>query len=384
MNKFIKFGFIIPITLFCLSCSSNTTTIIGKFAGIKNQTIILEEMFSNNVVFIDSVETNSNGEFKLKYKNKDNLPAFLRVRYKNDFIILIAKPSEVIELNSMLNLSNNYLVSGSKESELIKELNSTLTKSYDNISALYNEYNKTENEIDREKLSYAISELYIKQKQENIKFIINNSKSLASVIALHQVMPNGVAIFGDHKDLQYFKLVSDSLNTVYPNSSFVKALNGKVKEFENRQNVNKLINETVINNITTGHPDILLNDIAGNPRKLSDLKGKIIILSFWASTQGGGSLLNKEMKDLYSELHEKGLEIYQVSFDQNKAYWINEVKNQGIPWISVHDSQALNSPLIKTFSLQYIPANFIIDRNGDIVAKNIAGNDLVKKITSLF
>lgn len=384
MNKLIRFGLIISIALFCLSCSSNTTTIIGKFAGIKNQTIVLEEMFANNVVFVDSVKTNSSGEFKLKYRYKDHLPVFLRIRYKDDFIILIANPSEVIELNSMLNLSNNYLVSGSKDSELIKELNTTLTKSYDHISALYNEYNKTEDPIEREKLSYAISELYIKQKQENIKFIIQNSKSLASIIALHQVMPNGVSIFGDQKDLNYFRLISDSLSTVYPNSSFVKALNEKVKEFENRQNVNNLINETIINNVTAGHPEISLNDISGKKHNLSDLKGKIILLSFWASTQGGGSLLNKEMKDLYTELHEKGLEIYQVSFDQNKAYWINEVKNQSLPWISVHDSQGLNSSLIKTFSLQYLPANFIIDRNGDIVARNIWGGDLMKKVNSLF
>lgn len=372
---------IVAVALF--SCKSDKAYINGKFAGVKNKTIILEEMTPNAIIQIDSTETNDVGKFELSYDFENKTPVFLRVRCDNDYIILIASPGEKIELNSMLNLSNNYLVSGSENSELIKDLNTKLSKSFDKISLLTEEYKYAINSDKKEKISYAISDCYVKQKQENIKFIVKNSSSLASIVSLYQVFPNGVSIFGDNKDLIYFKLVSDTLYAKYPNSAYVIGLKNSIKEHENRNSLNKLISSAIINNLEVGYPNISLPNQSGEIKHLTDLDGKVIIVVMWDPTQKSVAFLNSELKEIYDIYSKKGLEIYQITLSENTPSWLKMIENQSIPWISVNDKSGLNSVLIKTYNIQSLPSNYIINRKGDIVGKNLWGNDLVLKLNNL-
>ncbi len=377
------FLFALIAVLFC-SCSSNNASIEGKFAGIKNKKIIMEEMTSNAVFFLDSTRTNDNGEFDFKYNFENSNPVFLRIRHENDFIILIAKPKDKIEINSMLNLSSNYIVNGSEDSERIRTLNNTLTQNYEEIYRLTNDYNNASDKESRDKISYAIANRYISQKQESIRFLIKNSKSLASLVALYQIMPNGVSIFGEDKDLQYFKLVSDSLTSIYPDNKYVLSLNNTIKNFENSQNINDIISDAVINDNTVSYPEISLPDKNGKIINLSDLQGKVIMLVFWNPYQKSSVLLNTELKEVYSAYSEKGLEIYQVSLDSNLPAFIQRTNTQQIPWVSVCDIKAQNSVLIRTYNIQAIPENYIINRNGDIVGKSLWGNNLINKLNTLF
>lgn len=372
------------ISLAFISCSSNQATIEGKFAGIKNKNIIIEEVHGPMALFVDSTRTDDNGEFELSYDfgEKTN-PVFLRIRHKKDFIILVVSPNEKIELNSLLNLSNNYTVKGSKDSELVKELNTRLSNNYDKILALNKDYHNAISAVTRSEISQSIAALYLKQKQENIKFLVLNSKSLASVIALQQRFPNGIAIFTENTDLQYFKLLADSLHVTYPNSKYVSRLRKTIKRQENIENMNNLYSDAINSDITVGYPDISLNNIAGDTTNLSDLQGKVIMLVMWDPKQESTKFLNKYLREIYELYSEKGLEIYQVTLDENVPNWISMVKSQKIPWVSVNDPTGLNSVLINTYNIRNLPSNYIIDRNGDIVGKNLWDNDLINKLNSL-
>lgn len=366
-----------------MSCSGDTAIVKGKFAGVKNKKIIIEEITPNAVSVIDSIHTSDSGEFKFKFTFDDNMPVFLRIRHKNDFINIIVNHGETIEINSLLNLSENYVVTGSHDSQLIKELNSKLSNSYRDIKTLTDEYSNTSDYDKKDKISTKIGRLYITQKQENIKFIMLNSKSLSSIISLYQVFPNGVSIFGETADLQYFKLVADSLEDIYSNSSFVIGLKNTIKQQENRQNINDIISEAVINKIESSYPEIELPDPTGEMRKLSDLNGKVIMLVIWSPEQESAKFLNNDLKELYSVYADRGLEIYQVTLEENMLKWITLVKNQQLPWINVNDNKGLKSNIIKTFNIQSLPSNYIIDRNGNIVGKSLWHTDLINKLNDI-
>ena len=93
--------------------------------------------------------------------------------------------------------------------------------------------------------------------------------------------------------------------------------------------------------------------------------------------------MNKDLKEIYSIYSEKGLEIYQVTLDENTAKWISLVKDQNLPWISVNDKRGLKSTIINTYNIQSLPSNYIIDRNGDIVGKSLWHSDLINKLNDL-
>ncbi|MEG1554648.1 MAG: TlpA disulfide reductase family protein [Rikenellaceae bacterium] len=366
------------------SCSGNKATIKGTICDLKDQTIILEEISGNDVLFIDSIKIDSKGKFSTTYKfGKDKLPVFLNLRNGDDYITLLVEPKEKIEIVSVINLSKNYTVEGSIGSSQLKDINSSLLKASHTIDSLYRAYNDTDSIALKENLLTNITKTYIKHKQGNIDFIIKNPSSLVSLVTLYQRMPNGITVFGDKNDILYFKLVNDSLTEKYPNSKYVHAMSRDIKEQENRNSLDEMIRNSIMNRETNGLPEIELRDIYGRAFKLSDLKGKVVLLSFWSYTIPNYGAINAEMRQIYEQTKDKGFEIYQVSLDENKAEWIGAVISQAIPWISVRDPQGAYSTVARNYNISTMPANFLIDREGNIAGKNIWGTDLTNKINSL-
>lgn len=366
------------------SCSQNKATIKGTLCDLKGETLVLEEIDGNTLLFVDSVKIGNDGSFSTKYKfGKDKLPTFLNLRNGNDYITLLVEPKEKIEISSVISLSKTYTVKGSAGSEQLKAINSSLLEASNAIDSLYRVYNETDSVELKETILNEIKDAYIKHKKGNIDFIVKNPSSLVSIVALYQRMPNGITVFGDKNDILYFKMVNDSLKEKYPESKYVHALSRDLKEQENRHSLDDLIRNSILNRNNNGLPEIDLRDIYGRAFKLSDLKGKVVLLSFWSYTLPNNGAINAEMRQIYDQVKDKGFEIYQVALDENKAEWIGAVISQSIPWISVRDPKGAASIVARNYNISTMPANFLIDREGNIVGKNIWGADLVNKINSL-
>ena len=132
---------------------------------------------------------------------------------------------------------------------------------------------------------------------------------------------------------------------------------------------------------TAGIIDITLPDNKGKLRKLSDLKGKVVLLDFhvFAADQSPARIL--QLRELYNKYHAQGLEIYQVSIDPDEHFW--KQQTAALPWISVRDSEGLQSASLALYNVQGLPDFFLIDRGNNIVGRAANIKDLEQRIKSL-
>jgi peroxiredoxin len=131
-------------------------------------------------------------------------------------------------------------------------------------------------------------------------------------------------------------------------------------------------------------PEIALPNANGTITKLSSLKGKVVLIDFWASWCGPCRISNRGMNDLYNKYKDKGFEIYAISIDASKQAWMSAVKQDNIKWLQVNDTKAANgNQLTQTWNLHYIPSTFLLDKQGKIVAENPEKHDLEKLLSKM-
>ena len=131
-------------------------------------------------------------------------------------------------------------------------------------------------------------------------------------------------------------------------------------------------------------PDFELNDTKGNPLKLSSLRGKVVLLDFWASWCGPCRRENPNVKRLYEKYHDKGFDVLSVSLDRKRAAWLKAIDDDGLPWHHISDIKGWQCEAAQLYKVRSIPATFLLDKDGRIIAKGLRGPLLAQKLKEIF
>jgi thiol-disulfide isomerase/thioredoxin len=136
---------------------------------------------------------------------------------------------------------------------------------------------------------------------------------------------------------------------------------------------------------TVGQPayEIVLPDITGKTQKLSDHKGKVVLIDFWASWCGPCRKANPSLALLYSKYKSKGFEIFGVSIDDEKNAWKKAIKNDNISWKQVIARGGWDSPVALQWKLEQIPASFLLDREGKVIAVDPSKEDIENHLKTI-
>ncbi len=306
---------------------------------------------------------------------------------ESDFITVLAEPGEKIKLEfNGKNLSQDYTVSGSEGSEQIRMLDLQLAgtkRKLDSLKTIYNAASKEPGFDEKGPLIETEFDNLLKEiRKKNIEFIITHTRSLASLKALYQRIDENTYVLYEPRDLQYLKIISDSLGRYYPNSKHVQALAEDLKKEMNQLYSRQF--EDMASSLPEIKLDPNLKDINGKRIALSSLRGKIVLLTFWSVLSKECITENLQLKEIYKTYNKKGFEIYQINLDENEELWKKEVKFDELPWISTREDDPLNPVNARLFNVKTLPTNYLFGRDGSITGSNLHGRSLLIKLNQLF
>ena len=371
----VKISMLSAVAVAFIACHNNDVEISGRFVGLNFKTVYLEQMTAAGQNIIDSVQIDNNGCYRIVVKEAAPTPSLYNIIYGGDRIPLLISRGEKIELSAMGSALANYTVAGSLESELLRKFNKEYIDGQLELNrTLQNHFSADEQT--RKELAERYSSLYKDIKRKQISFIIENKNSLAAVYALYQRLPGEKHLAGADSDLIYYRTVADAVSSKYPTSPFLLTLSNDIARMEARIS---LINSIEFRN----SPNLEGKDIHGKEIALSSLDGNIILVDFWSAEAGNSNAFNAELKEIYEKYHSKGFRVYQVSADTSKAKWIAAVQEQRLPWISVCDFRGDFSPMLRSYNVRKLPSNFLIDREGKIVAKDLYSDALDRQLAKM-
>lgn len=364
MKRYVLLASVLIIAASCTKTPS--AHISGKVASLEDTCIVLQRLDFNNLQPVDTIVPAEDGSFECKVELQDENPAFYYF-FDGDKQIAAAVLLPNDNVNITVDEFGLYEVSGSEESQLLREIDEEFSNTLMDMAYLADQSAMTDDREVIDEINHRLSRDYVQYKRKAISHIMNHPKSITSALVAFQRINDNLPVFDESNDVILFRQLYDSLQTVYPKSPYVTALMDDI----NRRDVQFKLEQKVSQMTSINYPELNLPDINGQSRILSDLDGKVIILSFWSVEQTKHKMFNNDLKEVYGKYHNSGLEIYQVSFDIDKPSWAAAVNNQQLPWVSVNDGLGAGSPARSSYNITKLPAMFIIDREGNIVGKDI-------------
>lgn len=386
ISRLFSVGAIMMAALFLASCTEKKFHLSGNIDNANDSLLYFENMSLNGPVTVDSVKLGKDGSFSFDEKAPEN-PEFYRLRIANQIINIAVDSTENITIKaSYPTMSSQYDVKGSSECDKIKELALMQMNLQAQINTLINNPN-----IPYQAEGDSIQRLLNAYKNTvKLQYIYKEPMRAYAYYALFQTIyvGNQTALIFDPRsrkeDVQVFAAVATSWDTYYHGSERGKNLhNIAIEGLKNVRIIQAERNQTIDANKvnTSGIIEVALPDNKGNIRKLTSLKGKVVLLDFHAFASKGSTARIMMLRELYNKYHAQGLEIYQVSLDPDKHFWKESVS--ALPWICVHDENGANSAFAAQYNVQTIPTFFLIDRQNVLQKRDAQISNLDATIKSM-
>jgi peroxiredoxin len=340
-------------------------TIQGKLQHATSGNIYLSELGEQQFVSRDTAAIGADGSFEFTGKAAD--PGIYRISLtdKNMFLLVIDTPRIEVEADAQ-DLRKSYTVKGSKETALLKELVAQMDAMQQQGAALEQRFRAAQAAGQEDSLAL-LQEKFISLQTSNgkqIKRVIRtNPGAFVSTFAT-------ASLINPEEDFAFADSMTALFEKSMPESPYTKALATKLG---------------ALRNVTVGNaaPDISLPNPEGKSVSLSSLRGKYVLIDFWASWCGPCRQENPNVVRMYQKYKDKGFEIFGVSLDESRDKWLKAIAMDKLTWPHVSDLKGWSSAAAQLYNVQAIPQTLLLDKEGRIIAKNLRGKALEDKLASL-
>ncbi len=383
-----NFFTLIAVLVFVLAgCSKEKTIQVkGTLNGTNTEMIYFRELgVGGKVAAKDSMRIDAKGYFA--FKQKISQPTFYSLTVNDKIVTILVRPGEKVVLSGdARHLPVTYNVEGSEDSKNIRRLSQRLDHTVfvgDSLDKTLQKFIGNRNFVN---IQRQFEWNYINEvdslRAYNIRFINQNPQSLVVIYALYQQLAPNIFLFSHEEDIKYFRVADSIFFKRYPEVPFVKSLHANVIEMNEQYRIKKL--NRMLSMLGRDAPEIALQSPDGQIKKLSSLKGKYVLLDFWASWSPECRTENVNLLNTYNTYRNRGFDVFQVSLDQSRSPWERAIKEDGLPWTNVCDFKFWDSEIVKEYGVETIPTSFLIDKDGSIISKGLKGEALNKKLDELF
>jgi peroxiredoxin len=384
---------ILIVTFFMNACNMHPDhfDIVGNIADAKGGKLTLEKLGSKNRVCIDSIILDETGSFTMMGKETDPCFYALSLDHKRT-ITLAIHPGEKIEVQASANdMGKNYTIKGSRDSELTRDLMTRMNLMLSRIEELgkiyYDSIHSSHISEIKSRLDSTYHTIITNYRIGTFEFIKSNPNSLASLMALYQVVPSAnpmqsKLLVDPMENLDLYLLIDSTLMIRYPTSEPLILFHEQVIGYKEQ----KKEYDAIKNKVSVGRkaPEIILPSYKEDTIRLSALKGKYVLLNFWASWSDESRQLNIKLKPIYQKYRWDGFEILQISMDKSKESWLNAIAEEKLPWKNASDLLYWNSSIAARYNVHNIPASFLIGKDGKIIQTDISPEKLNEFLKAIF
>ena len=382
-NRLSTFAVAAAVAIALGSCDNRKFNVKGEIAEAKDSVLYFENMSLDGPVTVDSVKLGDDGAFSFSEKSPE-APEFYRLRIAGQIINLSVDSTETITVKaSYPAMATGYTVEGSAECATIKELALKQIDLQRRVIAVQRNatlgFDQTNDSIAR------MIEAY--KKDIKMNYIYKAPMRASSYFALFQTLGN-MLIFNPREnedDIKAFAAVATSWDTYHPKA--VRGQNLHNIAIQGMRDIRIMKNQQAAQMVDASKVrvadliDISLLDNKGKTRRLTDLKGKVVMLDFHVFGSEGSTKRIMQMREIYNKYHGRGLEIYQISLDPDEHFW--KTQTAALPWISVRDGEGLQSRNLAMYNIQSIPTFFLIGRDNTLKKRDAQIKDLDAEIEAL-
>lgn len=379
-----RIPFIISLVLlFIISCTPDDSALVKL--KIKNSfgetaTLSLMRLTGNRELEVNKMSRLGTARFKIPM----HYEGYYQLHFDNGVsMVLVLAPGDRVSISAdMDSYHETREILGSPLTQRVASLHDTLRIRKKELNAIELAYSSAD----------TLSEIYSNQRDSlaqeylNVRnahrkftqiFILEDLKSLANIAALYQEFDENQYVLNTAHDIQFFKLVSDTLSKYYPRVVYVKNLKNNYTALFSEYQRSRLMK--MATPIEEDIPNLILPGVGNRKKILSSLKGKSVLISFWSIRNPESRKNIVELQKVYKKYAPKGFEIYQVSIDKSIAEWEKAIAFEEIPWVSVIDTAFPNSRTQMFYNVNSIPMNYLVNaEQTEIIAKNVSPEMLDK------